>query len=127
MNERSSRVRAGLIVLGLCSVSDVAAVGITGDGAPPLAVASAAAVLGLISLVLVVRAWRQSDAGMRVLTALRAVSAIGAVPALFADDMSSAAIGAATIAVALNVIGLLLLGSAAVTAAGEGPGRTRAA
>jgi hypothetical protein len=109
----STRKTAGLWLLGLCSVLDLAVIGV--PNGPPIGVRVLSAVLGVVSLVLVVRALRDAGTGIRMLAALRILSALSAVPAFFASGVSGTAVTAASVTVALNVSGLLLV---------AGPGRT---
>ena len=102
-------VRVGLWLLGFCSLLDIAGLAMTDGKTPPWAVAIAGAVLGAVSLVLVVRALR-GVGGVRLLIALRILSALSAVPAFLADDVPGAAVAAATVVVVLNVAGVLLVG-----------------
>ena len=102
--------RVGLWLLGLCSVLDVAALALTDGTTPPWPVAIAAAALGIVSLVLVVRALR--GGGIRLLIGLRILSALSAVPAFFATGVPAPAVTAAAVVVVLNVVGVLLVGGA---------------
>ena len=102
--------RVGLWLLGLCSVLDVATPAVTDGTTPPWPVAIAAAALGVVSLVLVVRALR--GGGVRLLIGLRILSAVSAVPAFFATGVPAAAVAAAAVVVVLDVVGVLLVGGA---------------
>jgi hypothetical protein len=106
VSARPRPVRVGLWLLGFCSLLDVATLPMT-DGTPPWSVAIAGAVLGAISLVLVVRALR--GAGVRLLIGLRILSALSAVPAFVLGDVPGAAVAAAAAVVVLNVVGVLLV------------------
>jgi hypothetical protein len=97
----------GLWLLGFCSILDVAALALPDGESPPWSVAIAGAVLGVVSLVLVVRALR--GAGVRWLIALRILSALSAVPAFVATDVPVAAVAGAAVVVVLNVVGVLLV------------------
>lgn len=105
MTDRTRRT-AGLWLLGLCSVLDLAVIGVPG---PPIGVAILGGVLGFASLVIVVRALRDARRGVRLLAALRIISALTAVPAFFVDNVPGAAVTAAAVTVVLNCIGVLLL------------------
>ena len=80
----SRSLRAGLIVLGVLSVLDLLTPLVTDGEHPPMAIALGSAVIGLASLVLAVSAWRGAMRAVLPLVVLRALSAISAVPAVFA-------------------------------------------
>jgi hypothetical protein len=101
----------GLWLLGFCSLLDIALLAGTDGDSPPWSVAIAGAVLGAVSLVLVVRALR--GAGVRWLIALRILSALSAVPAFVAGDVPVAAVAGAAAVVVLNVVGVLLVAGGA--------------
>lgn len=101
--------RAGLVILALLSAQDLLLPLVTDGEHPPLPVALAAAVVGLISLVLIVSAWRGASRAVPVLIVVRLLSALSAAPAFMAPDVPSAAIAAAAV-----IVGLTLVGSALV-------------
>jgi len=103
------RSRAGLGLLGLLSLADVATLAFTDGEHPPYAVAALGALLGVASLVLVVRAWRDPAAPVRLLIGLRVLSALTSLPAFFVDDVPAAARAAAAVGIALTAAGVLLL------------------
>lgn len=105
----SRTFRAGLIVLGVLSVGDLAGPLLTDGEHPPMSVALIGSALGLISLVLVVLAWRGARRAVVPLIALRLLSGLSAVPAFFAGDVPAAAMVAAGVTIALSVIGTALL------------------
>ena len=112
MNTHISRPRQiGLYLFGLLSVGDVATPLLTDGETPPYAIAALAAVLGLISLFLVVRALRDPAQPIRLLIGLRVVSALSAVPAFLIDDVPAAAKLAALVVVIATVLAVLLVGS----------------
>lgn len=118
MNTRRPR-QIGLVLLGLLSLGDLAAPLLTDGETPPYAIAALVSVLGLASLVLVVKALRNPAGPVRLLIGLRVLSALTAVPAFLIDDVPAAAKGAAVLAVVLTAVGVLLVGSSrtqAVTA-----------
>lgn len=100
--------RVGLALLGLLSVGDVATLALTDGDHPPYAIAAIAAVLGVVSLVLVVRAYRDPSRSPRLLIGLRVLSAVMALPAFFVDDVPSGAEAAAAAVVVLTALGILL-------------------
>jgi hypothetical protein len=105
----SRTFRAGLIVFGLLSVADLATPLATDGEHPPMSIALISAVLGLISLVLVVLAWRGQRRAVVPLIVLRLLSAASALPAFFVGDVPAAAIVAAGMAVVLTAVGTVLV------------------
>lgn len=110
MPRSSNRARtAGLVLLGLLSLGDLALIAGTDGKTPPYAVAAAAAVLGLLSLWLVVRALRDPEAPLRLLIGVRVLSAVLALPAFLADEVPAEAVTGSATVVALTVTGVLLV------------------
>lgn len=107
MNTHPGR-RVGLVILGLLSLGDMSAILLTDGETPPYAVAAAALVLGLVSLVLVVRAYRRPSGSLRLLIGLRILSAVLAIPAFFAPDVPVGAQAAAAAVVVLTAVGVVL-------------------
>jgi hypothetical protein len=105
----SRSYRAGLIVLGVLSVLDLFGPLLTDGEHPPMAVAVVGAVIGLVSIGLVVAAWRGTSRAVIPLVVLRLLSALSAVPAFFVDDVPAAALGAAAAIVALSVVGVIVV------------------
>jgi hypothetical protein len=100
--------RVGLVLLGLLSVGDIATLALTDGDHPPYAIAALGALLGVVSLVLVVQAYRDPARPLRLLVGLRVLSAVTALPAFFVDDVPAGAeVGAAAIVV-LTAVGVLL-------------------
>ena len=99
--------KAGLIVLGLLSVADLLTPLITDGEHPPMEIAIGAAVIGLVSLVLVAFAWQGKRWALAPLITLRLASALLAVPAFFASDVPAAAVGAAGVGVAATIFGVV--------------------
>lgn len=110
MNSSSGR-RLALAIFALLSVGDMATLALTDGETPPYAVAAAAALLGLVSLVLVVRALRDPSRPLRLLIGLRVLSAVTALPAFFVTDVPAAAQAAAAAVVLLTAVGVLLAAS----------------
>jgi hypothetical protein len=110
--------KAGLLLFGLLSIGDLSTLPLTDGVTPPYAVAVSDAVLGLVSLVLVVLAWRGRRWASVPLVVLRVVSAITTLPAFF-GDVPAPAVAAAAAIVVLTVVAVLLVGrrSAGVTPA----------
>lgn len=107
MNHQSSR-RAGLLLLGLLSIGDMAALLLTDGQSPPYAVAALVTLLGLVSLVLVIRALRDPARPVRLLIGLRALSAVSALPAFLVDGVPAGAQVAAAAVVLLTAVGVVL-------------------
>lgn len=107
---RTAATTAGLVLLGVLSVLDAVTVLFTGGGFPPVEVAVAASALGVVSLVLLVPAWRGGRLALRWLVGLRLVSALTSVPALIVDGVP----GSVRIVVVCGLL-LTLLGCALVS------------
>lgn len=102
-------VRLGLILFALLSLADVADLALTDGKHPPYSVAAIGAVLGVASLGCLVPAWRGNMAATRLLSILRIVSALTAVPAFFMSDVPGAAVGSAAAIVLATAIALVLV------------------
>jgi hypothetical protein len=100
--------RAGLIVLGLLSLVDLAAPLLTDGEHPPLVIALIGAGLGLISIVLVILAWRGRVAAAVALIVVRLLSALAAVPAFLEPGVPTGPMIAAGFGIGLTVIGAAL-------------------
>ncbi|TDD59585.1 hypothetical protein E1263_14650 [Kribbella antibiotica] len=101
--------KAGLVVLGLLSVADLFTPLMTDGEHPPMVIAIGSAVVGLISLVLVVLGWRGKRWVLAPLITLRLASALLAVPAFFAADVPAPAVAAAGVGVAATIFGVVAL------------------
>lgn len=100
--------RIGLVIFGLLSLSDISALALTDGETPPYAVAAVGALLGLVSLWLTVRAFREPAEPLRLLIGLRVLSAVTALPAFFVSDVPAGAQAAAAGIVVLTAVGVLL-------------------
>ena len=109
MHSSTTSRRAGLAILGLLSLADVSALLLTDGNTPPYAIAALATALGLVSLVLVIRALQDASRPIRLLVGLRVLSAVTALPAFLVDDVPAVAQAAAAAVVALTVVGILLV------------------
>lgn len=109
MNHHPSARRAGLAVLGLVSLGDVATLALTDGDTPPYPVAILGAALGVLCLYLVARAPQDPAYPVRLLVGLRILSALAALPAFVADDVPVAAEAAAAAFVVLTAVGVVLL------------------
>jgi hypothetical protein len=103
----SRRNRFGLVLLGLLAVADLFTPLMTDGQHPPMEIAIGAAVVGLISLVLVGFAWQGKRWALAPLITLRIASALLAVPAFFASDVPAPAVAAAGVGVAATVLGVV--------------------
>jgi len=113
MNHISQRPRqAGLLILGLLSVGDLAAPLLTDGETPPWAVAFLAAGLGAASLWLTVKAWQDHARPVRLLVGLRILSAVAALPAFVVDGVPAPAQVAAAASVVLTTVGVTLVAHA---------------
>jgi hypothetical protein len=99
--------RFGLVLLGLLAVADLFSPLLTDGEHPPMTIAIGASVVGLLSLVLVVFAWRGMRWALAPLITLRLASALFAVPAFFASDVPTVAVAAAGVGVAATVVGVI--------------------
>ena len=108
MNTSADR-RTGLVVLGLLSLADVATLPLTDGEHPPYPVAALATLLGIVSLVLVVQAFRDPSRPLRLLIGLRVLSALTAVPAFFVGNVPAVAQAIAGAIVVLTAVGVLLV------------------
>lgn len=105
----SPTFRTGLVLLGLLSVGDLATPLLSDGEHPPMAIALAGSVLGLVSLVLIYLAARGSRGATIGLIVLRVLSALSAVPAFTESGVPAAARIAAGVGIVLTVIGVGLL------------------
>src|SRR3954447_23665615 len=101
-------LRTGLILAAVLGVADIAAAIAGGGDTPPLPIAIAAVALGLITLVAAGygRQGRRAVVGTVIVT--RVLSALGAVPAFFADDVPAAFVASAAVLVALTAAAVAL-------------------
>ncbi|MEV0273710.1 hypothetical protein AB0H43_33475 [Hamadaea sp. NPDC050747] len=95
-------LRTGLVLAMLLGLADLALP--FGDADfPPLPVAIASAVLGLITVVSAVYAWRGSRVATVTVVVTRVLSALSAVPAFFVPDVPAAARVAAGVICVLTI------------------------
>ncbi|GAA1558480.1 hypothetical protein GCM10009741_74240 [Kribbella lupini] len=97
------------MVLGVLSVVDLAGPLATDGEHPPMEIALIGAALGLLSLILVVLAWRGKRRAVVPLIALRVLSAVTALPAFFVGDVPAIAVLLAGVLVALTALGVALV------------------
>ncbi len=109
---RSRSTTVGLVLAGLLGLGDIATLPF-GDGEhPPLVVAVAGAVLGLVTLAGVVAGWRGSRGGIVAVIVTRLLSALTAVPAFFVEGVPAPAVGAAAFGVAVTLLSVALVAPA---------------
>ncbi len=105
----SRSFRTGLVILGLLSLLDVAGPVMTDGDHPPMSIALVGSALGVASLVCVALAWQGKTRAVLPLAALRLLSALSAVPALFVSDVPQAIRGVAAALVLLTIVGVALV------------------
>jgi hypothetical protein len=96
-------------MLGLLSLVDLAGPLLTDGQHPPMSIALIGAGLGLISIVLVILAWRGRLAAAIALVVLRLLSALTAVPAFLVPDVPTGSMIAAGFGIGLTVVGAVLV------------------
>jgi hypothetical protein len=104
----TTRRRTGLVIFGVLSLGDMAALPATDGRTPPYVVAAALCVLGVFSVALVVTAWVNPAESLRLLIGLRVLSAVTALPAFFVADVPAGTQAAAAGVVVLTAVGVLL-------------------
>ena len=105
----SATYRAGLAILGVISLGDLAAPLLTDGQTPPMSIALIGLALGLVSLVLVVLAWRGRTAAAVGLVVVRLLSALTAVPAFVFAGVPLLPMILAGVFITLTVIGVGLV------------------
>lgn len=100
--------KAGLVLLGLLSLSDLSLPFVTDGDNPPMWVALISLGLGLISLACLPAAWRGQRQALFGLLGTRLLSALLALPVFFVDDVPDGAVVAVAATVALTVLGAVL-------------------
>ena len=101
--------RAGLVLLGVISIGDLAAPLLTDGQTPPMFIALIGSALGLLSLVLVVLAWRGRTAAAIGLVVLRLLSALTAVPAFLEPGVPAVPMVLAGVAITITLVGVVLV------------------
>ena len=100
---------AGLAILGLLSLFDLAGPLFTDGENPPMEIALVGAVLGLASLVLIGYVVRGASRALAPLVVLRILSALSAVPAFFVGDVPAGIVALAGVLVALTFVGVAMI------------------
>jgi hypothetical protein len=101
--------RAGLALLGVLSLGDLAAPLLTDGQHPPLFVALIGSALGLVSLVLVVLGWRGRRPAAVSLVVVRLLSALTAVPAFTVPGVPTTAVVLAGVLLGATLVGVVLV------------------
>lgn len=105
----STPFRAGLLVLAVLSLADLAAPLLTDGESPPMEIALVGSALGAISLLLAALAWRGRTGAAIGLVGVRALSALTAVPAFFVSGVPAVPMVLAGTAISLTVLGSVLV------------------
>ena len=105
----STAYRVGLVLLGLISLGDLAAPLYTDGQSPPMFIALIGSALGLLSLVLVVLAWRGRVAAAIGLVVLRLLSALTAVPAFLEPGVPVVPMILAGVAITVTLAAVVLV------------------
>ena len=105
----STPFRAGLLVLAVLSLGDLAAPLLTDGESPPMSIALIGSALGAVSLALAALAWRGSTGAAVGLVGVRALSALTAVPAFFVSGVPAVPMLLAGTAITVTVIGSVLV------------------
>jgi hypothetical protein len=104
----SALYRSGVVLLGVLSVIDLAAPLYTDGQHPPMIIAVIGSVLGLVSIVLAVFAWRGRAAAAVGLCVVRALSALTAVPAFWETGVPAPIMAVAGSFIVLTIVGVVL-------------------
>ena len=104
----SALYRSGVVLLGILSVIDLAAPLYTDGQHPPMIIAVIGSVLGLVSIVLAVFAWRGRTAAAVGLCVVRVLSALTAVPAFWVTGVPGPVVAVAGSSIALTIVGVVL-------------------
>ncbi|WTW98408.1 hypothetical protein OG216_35990 [Streptomycetaceae bacterium NBC_01309] len=111
----SGKNKVGLVLAGILGVLDVVGVfgppgGEADDPGPPLGVLIATGVLGVITLVAVVYAWRTANrTGSRIAAASRILSAITSLPAFFIGGMPAVVVFLVAVFVIVTAVATALI------------------
>lgn len=111
----STKNKAGLALCGLLGASDIAGLAAIdaakpGEQGPPTAILISGAVLGVITLVVVVFTWRtHSRMGTRIIAATRILSALSSLPAFLLDNVPAVAIVIAGSGIVITLVAVWLL------------------
>ena len=104
----SALYRSGVVLLGVLSVIELTGPLTTDGQHPPMIIALIGSVLGLLSMVLAVLAWRGRTAAAVALCVLRVLSALTALPAFWVTGVPAPVVAVAGTSVMLTIIGVVL-------------------
>lgn len=104
----SALYRSGVVLLGILSVIDLAGPLYTDGQHPPMIIAIIGSVLGLVSIVLAVFAWRGRTAAAVGLCVVRVLSALTAVPAFWVTGVPGPVMAVAGSFIVLTIVGAVL-------------------
>ena len=100
--------RSGVVLLGVLSVIELTGPLTTDGQHPPMIIALIGSVLGLISIVLAVLAWRCGTAAAVGLCVLRVLSALTALPAFWVTGVPGPVVAVAGTSIMLTIAGVVL-------------------
>lgn len=109
------RNKVGLGLSALLGLGDLVSLLVTpdpgpGENGPPTSVLIAGTVLGVITLLAVVHAWRTGNrVSARIVAGTRILSAITALPAFFASDVPAGFVLTAAAGIVVTVIAVALV------------------
>ena len=106
---RSRTFIAGLVICALLGLGDVLLAFDVSNDAPPVPVLIIGAVLGLITLYGVRRAWADARRGVTAIVVSRVLSALAGIPAFFVDDAPDWAPAVVAVGIVLTVVAVGLL------------------
>ena len=104
----SALYRSGVVLLGILSVIDLTAPLYTDGQHPPMIIAVIGSVLGLVSIVLAVFAWRGRTSEAVGLCVVRVLSALTAVPAFWVTGVPGPVMAVAGSFIVLTMVGTVL-------------------
>jgi hypothetical protein len=104
----SALYRSGVVLLGILSVIELTGPLTTDGQHPPMIIALIGSVLGLISVVLAVLAWRGRTAAAVGLCVLRVLSALTALPAFWVTGVPGPVVAVAGTSIMLTIVGVVL-------------------
>ena len=104
----SALYRSGVVLLGVLSVIELTGPLTTDGQHPPMIIALIGSVLGLLSIVLAVLAWRGRTAAAVGLCVLRMLSALTALPAFWVTGVPAPIVAVAGTSVMMTIIGVVL-------------------
>lgn len=102
--KRSKTFVAGLVLATLFGLGDLTSPLTTDGEHPPMAIAIAGAILGLLTLAGVGYAWQGRRGGVTTIIVTRLLSAVTAVPAFFVDGVPAGARIVAGVGVVLTIV-----------------------